>query len=460
MQKRNDLTKGPEWRCILTFALPIMAGQLLQQLYSTVDGIIVGNFVSSEALAAVGSCSSLVMVFIALSFGMSNGCGIVVAQLFGAQRREDMRRAASTSLILLFGMGVFFTAVFFFTAELTTTAVLGIKDGAIADMVIDYIRFYSLGMIFQFVYNAVASILRSIGDSRAALYFLMVSTLVNTVLDLVFVAVLGWGVAGAAAATSIAQAACCIVSFMYMFRRYEVFRFGRGEWVFDREKLRLCLKMGIPTTIQHMIISCGHLLLQRLVNSFGAVTMAAYTVGSRFDHYASIPSMGMFQAMASFAGQNTGAGRYDRVKRGMFACVAMNLSMVVVICAGLYAFAAPLATLFGVAGEELTQSAECIRFISLCYPLFGFYITFNGMFQGCGIPLAATSVSAIALGGRVVGAYTMAYLLELGYASVWQSCCIGWGLALLLVLYHFFRGKWKTASLVKNQPGEAKNNEA
>lgn len=455
MIKRNDLTKGPEWRAILMFALPIMAGQLLQQLYSTVDGIIVGNFVSSDALAAVGSCGALVMVFIALSFGMSNGCGVVIAQLFGANLMGEMRKAASTALILLFSMGVVLTLVFFFSAPFATSVVLGVSDEAIAAMVIDYIRFYSLGMIFQFVYNAVAAILRSIGDSRAALYFLLVSTVVNTILDLVFVAWFHWGVAGAAAATSIAQAACCIVSVVYMLRRYEVFRFKRGEQLFDSEKLRLCLRMGIPTTIQHLIISCGHLLLQRLVNSFGAVTMAAYTVGSRFDHYASIPSMGMFQAMASFAGQNTGAGRYDRVKKGMFACVAMNLAMVVVICAALFAFAAPLSTLFGVEGEELKQSVEYMRWISLFYPLFGFYITFNGMFQGCGIPFAATSVSAICLASRVAGAYFMANVMELGYASCWYSCTIGWGCGVIVVLFHFFRGKWKTASLVKKSPEEA-----
>lgn len=455
MIKRNDLTQGPEWKAIITFALPIMLGQLLQQLYSTVDGIIVGNYVSSDALAAVGSCTALVMVFIALSFGMSNGCGVVISQLFGARRMDEMRKAASTALILLFSMGVVLTCVFFFSADFTTRTVLGIPDGEISDMVGDYIRFYALGMIFQFVYNAVAGILRSVGDSRAALYFLFVSTIVNTLLDLLFVAVFRWGVAGAAAATSIAQAACCIVSIIYMYRRYEVFRFRLGEKLFDVEKLKLCLRMGVPTTIQHMIISCGHLLLQRLVNSFGAVTMAAYTVGSRFDHYAFIPSMGMFQSMAAFAGQNTGAGRMDRVRRGMRQCVSMNMVMVIIMCAVLYIFASPLSRLFGVEGQELSQSVEYMRWTCLFYPLFGFYICFNGMFQGCGIPFAATSVSALVLISRVIGAYVMAGPLALGYGSCWYSCTIGWALGVGLVLFHYFRGKWKTASLVKNKPEEA-----
>ena len=452
---RNDMTKGPEWRCILLFALPIMLGQLLQQLYSTVDGIIVGNFVSSDALAAVGSCSTLVMVFIALSIGMSNGCCIVVSQLFGAGRPEEMRRTASTALILLFGLGAAITVLAIASARFATVHLLAIRDAAIADMAVSYICFYALGMVFQFLYNAVAAILRSVGDSKAVLYFLLVSTIVNTLLDLLFVAWLGWGVAGAAAATTIAQAACCVVSVVYMFRHYPVFRFRPRELVFEGDKLKLCLKMGIPTTIQHLIISCGHLFLQRLVNSFGTATMAAYTVGSRYDQYASVPSMGMFQAMASFAGQNTGAGRYDRVKRGIFSAVCMNLAMVAVICTALYALASPLAVLFGVEGESLSQSVEFLHFMAICYPIFALYIPFNGMYQGCGAAIASAFSSLLALTMRVCGSYTMVYLLDMGYAACWQSCALGWTASTIWVFSYFLSGRWKTKSLVKNSPQEA-----
>lgn len=449
------MTKGPEWRCILLFALPIMLGQLLQQLYSTVDGIIVGNYVSSDALAAVGSCSTLVMVFIALSVGMSNGCCIVVSQLFGANRPEEMRETASTALILLFGMGAFFTVLPIVTARFATVYVLDIKDAGIADMAVAYIRFYSLGMIFQFLYNAVAAILRSVGDSRAVLYFLLVSTVVNTILDLIFVAWLGWGVAGAAAATTIAQIACCAVSLAYMFRRYPVFRFRPKELTFKRDKLRLCLKMGIPTTIQHLIISCGNLCLQRLVNSFGSSTMAAYTVGSRYDQYASVPSMGMFQAMASFAGQNTGAGRYDRVKRGILSAVAMNLAIVAFICLALYVLASPLAVLFGVKGESLERSVEFLHFMAFCYPIFALYIPFNGMYQGCGAAVASAISSLLALSARVCGSYLMVYLLHMGYAACWQSCAVGWSASCIWVFCYFLSGRWKTKSLVKKAVREA-----
>jgi len=445
------MTQGAEWKCILFFALPIMAGQLLQQLYSTVDGIIVGNFVSPDALGAVGNCGTLVFVYLAVAMGMSNGCGIVVAQLFGAGRREEMRRAASTALILLFIMGTALTVFAVSAAGFTVDHLLHIEDRDIADMAISYMRFYSVGLLFQFMYNAVAAILRSVGDSKAVLYFLLVSTVVNTLLDLLFVAVFNWGVAGAAVATAIAQVACCIVSFIYMFRRYPDFSFRPGELVFDKDKLRQCLRMGIPTTIQHLIISCGHLFLQRLVNSFGPSTMAAYTVGSRYDHYAGIPTFGMFQAMAAFAGQNTGAGRYDRVKRGIFAAVCMSLAAVIVICILMHTFAAPLSVLFGVEGESLRQSVEYLQFIALFFPIFAIYIPFNGMYQGCGAVLASTTSSLLALTARVSASYFMAYVLDWGYSACWEPCAIGWGSALVWVLIYFAGGRWKTKSLVKEQ---------
>ncbi len=452
--RKNDLTQGSEWRAILIFALPIMLGSLLQQLYSTVDGIIVGNFVNSTALAAMGSCMSYTTLFVFMAMGVANGSGVVISQYFGARRFGEMRRTASTILIMLIALGAFFTVFCIVTAMPASRYLLKIEDEEILAYCVTYIGVYSVGLIFQFVYNAVAGILRAVGDSKAVLYFLLVATLLNVVLDLLFVAVLPWGVAGAAAATVIAQAACMVVSLRYMFKKYPEFRFTRKELVFDREKFSLCLKMAIPTTVQHLVISCGHIALQRLVNSFGAVTMAAVTVGSRYDHYASIPIMGINQAMGAFAGQNTGAGRYDRVKRGIVSALAIDIVMVVLMCVPLYLFAAPLSKLFGVSGEEVSQSVEYLRFICLCYPIFALYIPFSGMFQGCGDPMAATAASCIALGGRIIAAYTMVYAFGVGYEACWENLVYGWSGALLFDLIYYATGRWKTKSLIKNKRAE------
>lgn len=447
--KRLDLVNDPIGKSIMLFALPIMLGQLLQQLYSTADGIIVGNFVSADALAAMGSCITYSFIYLSFALGLSNGSGIVVSQYFGAGRHEDVRKTASTILIMLFVLGAAAMVLCIATVGPATKYILRITDEGVRAYAVTYISIYALGFIFQFVYNAVAAILRSVGDSKPVLYFLLVATVLNVVLDLVFVTVFRWGVAGAAAATVISQLGCVVVSIWYMFKNYPEFRFTPGQLVLDREKLLLCLKMGIPTTIQHIIISSGHVVMQRLVNSFGKVTMAAFTVGSRYDHYCSIPIMGIMQASSAFSGQNTGAGRLDRVKNGLKFSVIIDLVMCVAICALMYVFARPLATFFGVEVAALDQSVEYLRFMALCYPLFAVYIPFNGLFQGCGDPFSATLTSFIALSTRVGAAYIMVYAFGMGYAACWQSYFIGWGLALVYAVIRFSTGKWKTKALVR-----------
>ncbi len=444
----RSLTGGSEWRKILLFSLPIMAGQLLQQLYNTVDGIVVGNFISSDALAAVGSCATLTMVFIALALGMSNGSGIVVAQLFGARKTDELRRTASTALIMLFALGVFFSVLGFFSADFIMDEILRISEPEINGPAAVYFRIYSLGLLFQFIYNAAAAILRSVGDSRATLYFLLVSTVINMVLDLVFVYVFSWGVAGAAWATVIAQAACALVSLAYMSRRYDYLRFTPRQLAFDGEKFALCLKMGIPTSMQQLVISCGNLLLQRLVNSFGPVTMSAYTVGVRFDHYMGVPVMGFCSGISAFAGQNIGAGKPERVKRGLRQTIIMDLIFVAVLSVLIYALAEPLSRLFGVDGAILDQSVEFLRFMALAFPVFAFYLPINGAMQGSGDPRGALLSSMSALVAKVAGAYGMVYLLDMGYASCWRCNAIGWTAALIVASLRFASGRWRRGSIV------------
>ena len=449
-KKFNDMTVGPEWKCILMFAIPIMLGQLLQQLYSTVDGIVVGNFVSEGALAAVGNCASMTMVFLAFSNGLSNGSGIIISQYFGAGREKDMRSAAANILLMMAGLGIVMTVIGVLGAGFLTRSVLGIEDALIQHEAETYLRIYAAGLLFTFLYNGVAATLRAVGDSRAVLYFLLVSTVVNTVLDLLFVCKFGWGTAGAAWATVLSQVACVAVSIWYMFRNYPVFRFEKlGELKFDAEKTKLCLKLGIPNMLQQLCVSCGHVLLQRLINSFGAVTMAAVAVGMRVDHYCSIPMMGVMTSMSSFAGQNTGAGHYDRVKRGAFRAILMSFFGISVICTLLYIFAAPLAGLFGVEGETLHRAVEYLRFIAFAFPVFALYIPLNGVFQGCGEPMAAAAVSLVALGVRVVMAYVLVLVFHFDYHALWTPYLMGWGVALFVAVGHFATGKWKTHAVVQ-----------
>ena len=455
-KKYNDMTVGPVWKCIVSFALPIMLGQLLQQLYSTVDGIVVGNYISSGALAAVGSCGTITFVFIAFCGGMANGSGVVISQFFGAGRKEEMRSTAANILLLLVGLAVVMTVIGTGFAGFITAKVLGIREEAIQQQAETYLRIYSIGLIFTFIYNAVAAILRGVGDSKAVLYFLLVSTVMNTILDVIFVSALKMGVAGAAWATVISQVACTAVSLFYMFRFYPDFRFTSvKELRYDREKMRLCLKLGIPTTLQQLIVSCGHLVLQRLVNSFGEVTMAATTVGARFEHYCAIPTMGVMQGMTSFTGQNVGAGKMDRVKQGLKVSIILNVGSIVVLSAILFTFAAPLGRLFGVKDEALNQTVQYMHWLSAAYPIFAFYVPMNGLYQGSGDPLAAAVVSLVALAARVSAAYIMAYVFDGGYSSCWKTYIIGWTLALIVAVVYYYKGNWRKKAVVSKKAAEA-----
>ena len=252
------MTQGAQWRHILLFALPIMAGNLLQQLYNVADSIIVGNFVGQTALSAVGTCAPMTILFIAFAIGMSNGSAVIVAQYFGAQRREELRKAVSTALFLLIGMGLAISVIAILFARTLLAVVMGVPEPALSLAVV-YYRLYSVGLVFQFAYNISAAILRAVGDSKATLYFLLVSAGTNVLLDLLFVGVFERGVAGAAAATVIAQALSAVVSVRYMFKKHEVLHLDRTELRFHKEMGLLALKLGIPASLQQCAVSFGYI---------------------------------------------------------------------------------------------------------------------------------------------------------------------------------------------------------
>lgn len=444
------MTTGTEWKHILLFSLPIMAGNLLQQLYNTVDGIVVGNFVSQNALAATGTAGTLAFIFLAFAIGFGNGSGIMIAQLFGAQQYKELKSAVSTSLILLVGMGAFFTLFGCLLARPLLHGLMNVPEGEVLDLAVIYFAIYSIGFVLQFIYNAVASILRAVGDSKATLYFLVVSSVVNLVLDLLFVIAFHWGVTGAAIATVLSQLGSAAVSVVYMVKKYPIFRFGKGEFTFHMDKCRLCLKLGIPTTIQQSIVSFGNVFIQRLVNSFGEAVMAAFTVGTRIENYLFVPAIGFNVGASTFTAQNIGAGNLDRVRRGCRSTVALTFSVAVVLELLSYLFAVPLSTLFGVDGAALTYSVAYVRFLAFFFWTFSLYMAFTGVLQGSGDVITTMICSMVALGVRVFLSYVLVNGFGVGCSAIWKAMPIGWGSALIIASIRFFTGGWKEKGIVKH----------
>lgn len=454
VDKRRDMTVGSEWKELLLFSLPIMAGQFLQQLYNTVDSIVVSHYggatpeICDAMFAAVGSCTSLIFLFLAISLGLSNGGGVLVAQLYGARRETELRRAASTLLITQTAIGTLLAIFGCVGAELLVVGLMRVRDEAIRDYAIEYFAIYAVGLIFQYIYNAVAGILRAVGDSRASMYFLIISAVLNTVLDLWFVISFSWGVVGVALATVIAQVVCAAFSIFYMMRRYPMFRFRRHEFVFDTDKFRLCLKLGIPAIIQQAVVSLGNVFIQRLVNSFGQVTMSAFNAGNRMESYATIPIFGMNNAAASFTGQNVGAQKYDRVRRGWISGTLMSCIMSVMIAVLLYFLAPDFARLFNLSGAALDQAVEYQRWMSYCVILFAAYMPTTGLLQGAGDVIWTSMTSFTTLTVRVCVAYLMVYAFDVGYAACWLNIPFGWGLGVLMSIPRYLSNRWKTKRVV------------
>ncbi len=445
MARPKSMTEGVIWKQILLFTLPLMAGNLLQQLYNAVDGIVVGNFVGENALAAVGTCSPITMFFLSIAMGMSTGCSILISQLYGAKKYEDMRQAVSTGLILVGAIGLVLSVVGGFVAKWVLVNILNVGDAILADATA-YFSIYCFGLIFQFVYNIVSFVLRSLGDSSATLYFLLISSVTNIVLDLLFVGVFHWDVPGVAIATVIAQALSAVVSVIYMFKKHPILRFGKGEFRFHKDKGIIALKLGIPTTLQQCVISSGHIAIQRIVNDFGLT--AGYTAGARVENFVTIPIFAFNVGLATFTGQNMGAGKLKRVRRGFYITEGMGIVVYALVAVVVSSLAGPLVSLFGVGGEALEIGTGYVKFLAPWFFLFCLFIISNGLFQGSGdvVFTAANTVSALCI--RVAVAYAMAYLTPIGGAAAWMSMPIGWAYSLILCACRYKWGPWRKKAVV------------
>jgi putative MATE family efflux protein len=442
---KKDMTSGKEWKLILFFTLPIMAGSFLQQLYNTVDGIVVGNFIGENAFAGVGTCAPLTFLFLAFSTGLSVGAGIIISQYFGAKRYGELNAAINTTIILMGAFGILLTAVGFFITPFLLKTVLSTPD-AILPYAVTYFRIFCFGLIFQFIYNGISYALRGMGDSKATLYFLIITTVLNVILDVLFVVAFHWGVAGTAIATVISQFVCVSLSYVYLRKRYKFENTGR---LFDMGMCQKILKLGIPTAIQQTIVSLGNTALQRLVNGFGEIPIAAYAAGNRINMLMFVPIFGFQSGLATFTGQNIGAGKLDRVRRGFRVTLIMAMSVSIAACVILYAFAPTVVTMFSLQGEALQLGVQQIRFFATVFCAFTYYMILGGVLQGSGDVVVQSIATLSALLVRVIAAYIAVNIGLLGYNAAWVTNPIGWIAAILITTIRYASGKWKAKAVIK-----------
>lgn len=444
----NDLTRGTIWKQLLLFTLPILGGSLLQLMYSTVDGIVVGNFVSAVALGSISTSLSTAGVLVAVSTGLSTGLGIVIAQFFGARKHEDMQKGIATGYILLVGTGLVLTVAGWVFSPVFLRAVMRVPDDAMA-YAVTYLRIYFLGMCFQFLYNAYAAALRAVGDSRATLLFLVIAAVINIILDLLFVIAFKWDVAGVAAATVIAQGVAAAAGAVYIKKRRPEIHIARSALRFDRPSCALILKMGVPVMLQSIVSSLGAMAINRLINSFGSTVMSGVAAGSRVEQFAVIPAVAFNAGVSTFAGQNMGAGNMARIKKGYVTALCMGAAMNIVLGGVLLIFARPLVALFGCEGAALETGTMQLTFMAKVLVLLMVLFTTRGMLQGVGDVSVTTVITILTLAFRIFIAYYMAGVDSIGYRAIWYSMGIDFSLGTCLYMVRLATGRWKGKAIAK-----------
>lgn len=450
----KDFTSGNPMKVIFTFAIPMLLGNIFQQLYSTVDTIIVGNFEGSQAIAAVSASSSLQFFMVSLAFGFTTGMSVIISQVYGARDFEKMKRVFSTGFIFVFILACILAVTGVLISKPILT-LLGTPDNILPNSV-KYLSIMFMGLPFAFAYNMYSAVLRAIGDSKTPLYFLIISAITNIILDYAFVAFLHWGVAGVAFATVISQAFSGLLCHLYIKKKIEIFNLSKDEWVFDKSIIGAIVNYGLPASIQQSIISLSMMLVQSFVNFYGENMITAYGVAGKIESFVSMPLMQFAMALSMFAGQNIGAGREDRAKAGIKATMIMQLIFSFIMAFVLPIIAPTLIAFFG-----LGDNAEVVRiavmgvdFLARTLFIFGLFQALNQFHRGVGDTKFSMVASLIMMGVRLPATYVFVHVLQWGEISLWLGMVTGWITALIVNTIRFVTGGWKGKAYVHERVEE------
>ena len=445
----RDMTQGAPWQRILEFSVPMLLGNIAQQLYNTADSVIVGIYVGDNALAAVGSAMPILNLLLALFVGIATGAGIVISQSFGARDREGLSKAIGNCITL----AAIATVVIMVVGPLITRPMLRMLDtpDSIMDWCADYLNIYFIGIVGFFFYNMLSGVLRGLGDSVSALGFLLLAAILNVILDLVFVAFFQMGVPGVSLATAIAQAISAIFCFRKIMKMSEHFDLNRSTVKLDGNMAMRIIRIGVPSGITQAIMACAGMVVQTLTNSMGEMVIAANVIIMRVDGFAMMPNFSFGQAMSVYTGQNVGARKYDRVTAGVKqgSVIAVGCSAAIT-CILLFANK----FLFGIFTDTqalIDLASRMMTIMAVGYLGVAVTQVLGGVMRGAGdtlTPMWISIISTIAL--RVPVAYIIAHFTA---SPEWphghpfalsSSLLISWVLGAVMSSVAFAAGKWKT----------------
>lgn len=447
----KDLTTGDETRQLVSFALPMLFGNIFQQFYNMADSFVVGRFLGTSALAAVGTSFPIIFFMLALIMGVTMGSAVLISQFFGAKDLDNLKKVVSTSYIFLFVSGILMSVIGVVSAPFILKALAVPPE--IMPEASAYLRIIFAGMLATFGYNGVAAMLRGVGDSKTPLYLLIAASLINVGLDLLFVIVFHWGVAGAAWATIISQALSFAGALIVLNKKNPYLRFSLRHLRWDKVVFMEILRIGLPGGLQQTMVSLGMMVLSRIVNGFGGAAMAAYTAATRIDSIASMPAMNLSQAMTTFTGQNIGAGKTERVRRGHLSAIAVNtgISFVITLCVVL--FSRQLMGIFTLEPAVIEIGTQYLIIVSLFYPIFGVMFINNGVMRGAGdvfIPMINTLLALWVV--RVPCALLFTRVFNMGTNGIWWAIPAGWTVGFVFSTWYYRSGKWKNKRLMARRP--------
>lgn len=446
------MTNGNPFKTIFFFAVPMIISNLFQQLYNVIDTLIVGNRLGQDALAAVGSAGSIIAVFVQLATGLALGGSIVISQYFGAGKGDKIRLCATTSACFSTAVGLASAILIWIYAKPLLLYVNTPEE--IVPLGADYLRFYFLGSVPIFLYNALSSVYTALGNSKTPLKFLMISSVANVVLDLIFIINFHWGVAGAAVATAISQLLAMILALLDIPRLLVAFpakKTASGRIVlFEGKLLVTMLRFALPSAVQQSIVSVGSVVVQATINSFGAAVMAGTAAASKVINLAIAIPINYSNAYSGYVGQNMGAGKTERIwpglKWSLICCGTISLGMTAVLTV----FAEPIVRMFlsdadADVSRALAVGSEYIRVVGACLVVFAGYMLIKATFKGSGDMSWFILTTLLSFFIRLV--VTVGFAGRFGVDVIWWGFNLGWIISLLVAVIRYVQGGWKKKAL-------------
>lgn len=442
----TDMTVGSPIKHIIKFTLPLLLGNLFQQFYNMVDSVVVGKYVGKEALAAVGSCGSMNFLFFSLGSGLGIGIGIIVAQFFGAKDDNNVRKTIANSFYVLISVSLLVSIVGIIAAPYLLR-LLDTPESILPNTIL-YMRVTCAGLVCTALYNGIASIMRALGDSKTPLFFLIVASIINVVLDLVFVIYCNLSVLGVALATIISQMASALLCLAYAKAKMPYFRTRKEDRKPDKVIIINSFKIGVPLALQSSMIAVSCMALQGVVNGFGEDVIASYTITNRIESLIQQPYGSLGAAVTTFAGQNAGAGKVERIKKGFRQSVLVVLIFSLCLLPIMYIFGRQIAGFFVDDASVIDIASSALRITSCFYFALGMIYVPRALLNGCG-DVAFAMINGIT---EVICRVAFSQLLliffpGLGWWAVWTTTALTWTVTGLVCLIRYWRGNWKVRVL-------------